>query len=317
MSKNLAQTRVVDPILSQHARGYRRPGNVAKKLFPVAFVPAYGGQVIEFGKEAFRLYNAARAPGSNTKRIDLGYAGKPYAIVPRALEAKVPRERLRDATQVPGIDLASRAVNVVLGALETEHEYNSAQIARNPANYDANHKVALVGTDRWTGNASDPSEDVANACEAVRKSIGVRPNLVVLSPSAFAACQFNAKILDRIKYTGRDSVTTQILATLWNVKEVIVGEAVVATGQNDDFGDIWGNDVIVAYVAPEGGDGGANNEEPSYGYTYAIEGMPSVENAYWDENSKSWIYGVSNDATPVLSGMTAGYLIQNAGAPAA
>lgn len=315
MSQNLAQSRVVDPILSQHARGYRRPGNVAKKLFPVAFVPAYGGQVIEFGKEAFRLYNSARAPGSNTKRIDLGYAGKPYGIVPHALEAKVPRERLRDASQVPGIDLASRAVNVVMGSLELEHEYTAAQIARNAANYDSNHKVTLTSTAKWTGSASDPCKDVATGCEAVRMSIGIRPNLAVISATAFAACQTNAKILDRIKYTGRDSVTTAILATLFNVKEVVIGEAVVATGQADDFGDVWGHDVILAYVAPDGGDAGANAEEPSYAYTYAIEGMPSVENPYWDESSKSWIYGVSADEQPVLSGMTAGYLIKDAGSP--
>lgn len=73
--------------------------------------------------------------------------------------------------------------------------------------------------------------------------------------------------------------------------------------------------MILAYVAPDGGDAGANAEEPSYAYTYAIEGMPSVENPYWDENSKSWIYGVSADEQPVLSGMTAGYLIKDAGSP--
>lgn len=313
--QTLAQTRVVDPILSEHARGYRRPGNVAKKLFPLAPVPAYGGKVIEFGKEAFRVYNSKRAPGSNTKRIDVGHEGKPYAIVPSALEAKVPRERMRDASQVPGIDLAGRAVNVVLGSLELEHEFDSAQIARNAANYDANHKVALVGADRWTGANGDPIKDVGDGSEAIRGSIGVRPNLAVLSPTAFNACQSNAKILERLK-VSEGAITLEQLQRLWNIKEVVVGEAVVASGQNDDFGDVWGFDVILAYVAPPV-EGGNNNEEPSYGYTYAIEGMPSVENPYYDNNAKSWIYGVSNDATPVLSGMTAGYLIQNAGAPAA
>lgn len=315
---NPSQTRVVDPILSEHARGYKRPGNIGKKLFPVAFVPSYGGRVIEFDKAAFRLHNSRRAPGSKTNRIEMGYTGKPYSITPGALEAKVPRELMVDANQVPGIDLAGDAVDVVMGSLELEHEYDCAQLARNAALYAATHKVALVGTARWTGNASNPSQDVATAIEAVRKSIGIRPNLVALSSSAFNALQFNEKILDRVKHTGRDSVTVEILAALWNVKEVIVGEAVVATGVNDAFGDVWGDDVIVAYVAPScAGGGRRNSAEPSYGYTYAIPGMPSVENPYWDNNAKSWIYGVSNDATPVLSGITAGYLIQNAGAAAA
>lgn len=306
-----AQTRVIDPILSAHARGYTRPGYIAKKLFPVAFVGTYGGQVIEFGKEAFRLYSTRRAPGSNTKRVDLGYAGKPFAIVPSAIEVKVPRELMRDAAQVPSIDLASNAVDGGMGILELEHEYVSAQLARAAGNYDAGHKVALIGTAKWTGSASDPSTDISTAQEAIRKSIGVRGNTVVLSASAFAALETNAKIIERLKYTGRDSVTPELLAKLWNVKEVVVGEAVVATGQNDDFGDVWGDDVVVAYVSqnPRG-----NAAEPSFGYTYAIDGMPSVESPYYENNAKSWIYGVSNDASPVLSGMTAGYLIQDAGA---
>ncbi len=309
-----AQARVIDPILSEHVRGYARPGNVGKVLFPVAFVPAYGGQVIEFDKAAFRLHNSKRAPGSTTKRIDMGYAGKPYAIVPSALEAKVPREIMRDASQVPGIDLAGDAVDVVMGSLELEHEYDCAQIARNAANYDTDHKVTLTTTDKWTGSTSDPSVDIATAKEAIRASIGVPGNTVLLSATAFAACQFHSKILDRLKYTGRDAVTVEILAKLWNVKQVVVGEAVAATGANDAFGDVWGDDVIVAYVAPGNGSGRRSAAEPSFAYTYAIDGMPSVEAPYWDQGAKSWIYGVSNDATPVLSGMTAGYLIKDAGA---
>lgn len=37
------QTRVVDPILSDHARGYRQAELVAPSLFPFADVSAYGG----------------------------------------------------------------------------------------------------------------------------------------------------------------------------------------------------------------------------------------------------------------------------------
>lgn len=310
------QTRVVDPILSNVVRGYKRPGNVARVLFPIVYVTTYGGKTVEFGKESFRLHNSARAPGSNTKRIDVGYAGKPFAITPHALEAKVPRELMRDASQVPGIDLAGRATNVAMDSLELEHEYESAQLARSAANYDAEHKTALVGPARWTSATSDPSADIAAALEAIRGSIGIRGNRVVLGPSAFAAARVHPKIIERIKYTSRDSATPEILASLWQVKEVVVGDAVVATGANDDFGDVWGDDAIVAYV-PDQVEAGNNQFEPSYGYTYAIDGEPSVETPYYDNNAKSWIYGVSNDSTPVQSGMVAGYLIQDAGKPAA
>lgn len=315
--QNLAQTRVVDPILSEHARGYRRPGNVAHALFPLAPVSSYGGRVIEFGKEGFRLYNSRRAPGANFKRLEFGYEGKPYAIIPGGLEAKVPKERMKEAEVVPSINLASRSINLVLGALQLEHEYESAQLARNASLYDADHKLALVGADRWTSDTSDPSKDISTGMESIGDTIGVEGNTVVLARKSFNSLKFHPKIIERMKYTGRDALTVDLLQALWNVDNVVVGGAKVATGQADTLGDIWGTDVVIAYVAQGTGDGMGNQEEPSYGYTYAIDGMPSVEEPYFEKSCNSWIYQVINDATPVLAGMTGGYLIQNAGSPAA
>ena len=304
-----AQTRQVDVILSNHVRGYRQQNMVGTALFPRVPVQQYGGRIIRFGKEAFRTYSTARAPGSNTKRVTFGHASDPYAITPRALEAPVPRELMRDASQVPGIDLGTRAVNMVLRSMALELEVNQATLARNQANYDSAHKVALTGNDRWNGGTtSDPSSDIETAREAIRTSTGMYPNVVLLSATAMSACRQHPKILDRIKYTGRDIVTEDLLASLWDVDQVVVGKAVSAD-EAGAFSDVWGADVVVAYVPPAA----STMEEPSYGYTYTIEGHPLVETAYWDESAKSWIYGVSDDCAPVLTGITSGYLIQNAG----
>lgn len=309
-----AQSRVIDPILTTHAQGYVRPGNVGRFLFPTAPVGMYGGNVIEFDKRSFRRYNSKRAPGSATKRITFGHQGKPYAIVPSALEAVVPNENRNDAQAVPGFDLAADSVDGVLDTLELEHECECADIARDAGNYDNDHKVALTGQNRWAGSSADPTKDIATARTAIRESIGIRPNTVILSARSFEALEFSESIIDRIKYTGRDAVTAEILAKLWNVANVHVAEAVVAEGQDDDFGDVWGNDVIVAYVAPPTGGNRRSAARPSYGYTYTITGMPVVRQPYPDQNANSWIYPVAADRTPVLSGMLAGYLIQNAGA---
>lgn len=305
------QTRVVDPILSDHARGYRQAELVAPSLFPFADVSAYGGKVIEFGKESFKVYNSKRAPGTNTKRVRFGYEGKPYAIVPSALEVPVPRESMRDASAVPGINLATRAVNIALRSQLLEYEVDAAAIATAAANYDNNHKVALTGTDVWTNDASDPAGDIEAGKEAVRSSIGLYPNTLLLSAKAFSACKRNVKLIDRTANTGIRKVTLDLLRQIFEIENIVVGSGVVA-GDDNAFGDVWGTSAVLAYVSP-GADVNANIEEPSYGYGYRIEGMPLVEQPYWDNSAKSWIYGVSNDATPVLSGMTAGFLIQGAG----
>lgn len=306
-----SQARIIDPVLSKYALGYAMPGNVGRNLFPLAPVAMYGGQVIEFGKEAFRLYNTQRAPGSATKRIQFGYQGKPYAIVPSALESVVPREIMQDASVVPGIDLATRSINTVLRNLMLAHENTCGQLARNAANYDVNHLHTLTtGTNSWLVAGTNPSGDIETGKAAIRSSIGVYPNVAIISSKAMAALRYHPAILDRVKYTSAGSITTEILANLWGIKTVLEGGAVVATGAADAFGDVWGTDVILAYTAESES---PNMEEPSYGYTYLMEGHPLVEQPYWDPNSKGWVYGVSYDNTPVLSGITAGYLIQNAG----
>lgn len=307
------QNRVVDPILSQHARGFRQPGLVWSTLFPSAPVSVYGGQIIEFGKESFRLYNTRRAPGGAVKRIQFGHSGKPYTIIPNALAGVVPAEHMVDASQVPGIDLGSRATNVVLRAVNIGLEYDAATLARNAAGYDSDHKVALVGgTSSWGVATTKPSTDIETAKEAIADSIGVEPNTVVLARKAFNKLKVHPEIIDRIKRTGIQSLTTELLQTLWDIERVVVAGAKVATGANDAFGDVWGTDVVVAY-ASLGSDVGANVEEPSYGYMYTITGHPLVEQPYFDRETKSWVYPTAYDASPQISGMSAGYLIQNAG----
>lgn len=313
---NPGQARVVDPILSQYARGYRQRNLIARALFPFAPVSIYGGKIIKFGKESFRLYSSKRAPGSSTKRVTFGYSGDPYAIVPSALEAVVPREIMQDASQVPGINLASRAVGLVLGTLNLEHENDAATIALNTANYDNNHKVTLTGTDRWTADESMPIKDVQDYREAIRSSIGVYPNTMEISATTYAALKSHPDLVGRTANNAIRTVTIETLQAAFEIKNIVVGEAVVADA-TDTFGDVWGNDTVLAYVPESGSDPNStdlgNAEQPSYGYTYLIDGHPMVEQPYWDANSKSWVYGVSFDNTPVLTGMLAGFLIKNTG----
>lgn len=307
MPMNNRQVRVIDPILTTHAQGYRQQEMVGSALFPRVPVAVSGGQVLEFGKEAFRLYNARRAPGANTKRIEFGYLGKPFALVQDALEGKLPIEHIRDTSQIPNIQLGQRSVNTVMRSLLLALEAEQADIARNASNYDADHKVDLSAA-KWSTPAGDPAKDVRAGREAIRETIGVYPNVLLLSAKAFAAASENPKVLERFKYTSSDSVTAEMLARLMDVDRVVVGKAVAADARGT-FSDIWGADAVLAYAAPEA----SSIEEPSYGYTYTLEGHPLVEQSYYDNSAKSWIYPVTMERSPVLTGITAGFLFQNAG----
>jgi hypothetical protein len=300
---SLAATRVINPILTTYVQGYRNSALVGDALFPRVPVEISGGQILEFGKEAFKLYGTNRAPGANAKRISFGYLGKSYTLKSKSLEAVVPREHLRDAAVVPGIDLAQRANRLVMNSLLLELEYDQATLATTAGNYDASHKITLAGVTKWSDAAADPIAQMETASEAIRTTVGIRPNTLLLSAQAASAARTNVKIRAQFQYTSADSISNEMLARAFNIKKLVIGDAVVS----DDAGvvsDVWGNTAVLAYV-PESASG---LEEPSYGYTYTMNGHPLVEEPYYDNSAKSWIYGVSYERAPVLSGITSGYL---------
>lgn len=307
-----SEARVIDPILSNHARGYRHPEHVGHLLFPRVGMPVRGMKRIEFGRESFMLYQTRRAPGAATKRIEFGYQGAPVALDQHSLEGKVPFEHLQDAARVPGLDLAQRAVNTVLRSISLSLEVAQATKARDANAYDANHKLALAGADKWSDPAaSKPRTDVTAAKEAIRSSIGVYPNTMIMGPKVFTSLQDHEAVREQFKYTGRESITKEMLAAYFDLERVEVGKAVYLPEGADaaaDFTDAWGADVVLAYV-PVGEEA---IEVPSYGYTYQLEGTPYVEQPYSERNAKSWIYPVTDEHSAELVGASAGFLIQGA-----
>lgn len=319
MPQNILNTQtaaVISPILSNHARGYRNATMVSHLLFPRVSIPSRSMSVLKFGKEGFRKLNTRRAPGTNVKRVQYGFDAGTIALVQDALEGVVPIEHQQEAAKVPGVDLGAGAINMVLDVVDLSLEFDAAQLARAPANYDAAHKLALAGADRWSSETSDPGDDIGNASEVIRRFTGRRPNTLMLGPSAAKALKNHPKIKEQFKYVSKDSVTLEMLAAYFQLERVVAGDAVYLPETADDNVaaiDVWGDDAILAWVPTTAG----NYMVPSYGYTYELMGFPQVETPYYDRPSKSWIYPTTVERRPYLVGADAGFLLQNAGAPVA
>lgn len=307
---NTTQARVVDPVLSAVAQGYSNSEFVGSALFPQVSVPLRGGNIITFGKEDFMLYSTGRSPGENTKRVSFGHSNGSYALVDYGLEGALPIEIMQEGQNGPGIDQASMAINKVARIMALRLEKAQADLARTAGTYGAGNKVTLTSTAQWSDftGVSQPIQNIETAKEAVRASVGKRPNTVIMGAQVMAKLRQHPIIVDRMKYTGRDVATTDILASLFGVERVLVGDAIFATDAGV-FGDVWGKDVVIAYTETASL---ADMGTPSYGYTYNLGGYPLAEESYYDRSSKSWIYPVTRCEAPVIAAASAGYLITNA-----
>lgn len=119
--------------------------------------------------------------------------------------------------------------------------------------------------------ASDPIKVITNEIPKMAGQTGFRPNTIVLSPYVFYALKNHEDILDRIKYTQKGIVTSDLLATLFEVENVFVAWGVVNDanqGADDDIDFIMGKHMLLCYVNPR-----PAIKKPSAGYVFTWTGL--------------------------------------------
>jgi hypothetical protein len=78
--------------------------------------------------------------------------------------------------------------------------------------------------------------DVYTAKAAILNATGVRPNVLVMDVNTFYAQQFNPNVADKVKYTQRSVPTEELLASLLQLDEVIVGASVYTASKETKKG---------------------------------------------------------------------------------
>lgn len=306
MADRLSQLRIVDPVLTTLARGYRNAQFVGETLFPLASMDKEAGIVPLFGKEAFRVWDTERAirAASNLMRPeDIATLD----VVLREHDIAYPVDYREQAESM--FDAEARAARRVVDAIDLRREVACAALAQSAATYQAGAKVVLAGASQWSANGGDPVQAVETGKEVVRSRIGVRPNTIVMGASVYASLKFHTKLTAALGADERRLVTVEHLKALFGVPNIVIGEALAGDAAT---ADIWGDNLILAYVAPSGA-GGADYETPSFGYTLRRKGMPETDK--FDGAGGKVRYVRHTDIyKAVVVGADAGYLIADTNA---
>ena len=296
--------RVVDPVLTNVARGYTNPMAVYPHLFPVVAVGQRGGNVIEFSAEDFAVVDTRRAPGAQVHRLDVGYKGQKYATEERAVEWPLPIELEEEAAAVPGIALGGVAARRGKNFNDLQIENRAALLAQDSGNFGGTK--ALADAAQWSHADSRPSVEVHAAKEAIRRNIAANPNVLVVGEAVHDQLVNNAHVIDRVKHVmaaNAQDIDEALLARYFGVDKYVVGRC--RKGEVGAFDPVWGKVAILAYceATPL-----ANMGSPSWGYTYRLAGYPVSEQPYYEQQTRSWIYPHVTEDTPVVAGKDGGYL---------
>jgi hypothetical protein len=304
----LSNKRIVDPVLTQIARGYNNASFIGTKIFPVVEVDKEGGKIPQFTKEAFKIYNTERAIRAKSNRISPeGRTTIDFVLEEHDLEYPMDyREIEEDITplKIHGTHVVSEGIGLKL-------ENKIAAIAQDLATFPSGNKVTLAAGDKFTNLTSNPFDVFDTAKEAVRGKIAKRPNVCLLGAQSYKALKNHPAIIDRIKYTQHAVITPELLRNLLDFDELYVGDAVSANDAGV-FSDVWSDNVIVAYVPKAQSDLPRSYYEPAFAYTLKKKDFPIVD--MYDESGKVQIVRNTSIFIPKVVGSEAGYLINDTNA---
>lgn len=131
---------------------------------------------------------------------------------------------------------------------------------------------------QWQLSTSDPIAQLATLQVNFVQQTGFKANKLVIGANVLKALKNHPAIIDRIKYTQKGIVTTDLIATLFDVDQILVSYATVAAGPNmadgraQDTAASYGficdpNAALLCYAPPS-----PSLMQPSAGYTFTWNG---------------------------------------------
>ena len=181
-------------------------------------------------------------------RIDWNVTTDTYLAEQYGLEGEIDDEERKNAASP--LDLDVDTTEIVTDMVLNNREKRVADLVLSTSVITNN--ITLAGGDQWSDYAnSDPLDDVKTARTTIYIGApGYAPNVMLMGYYAFEALKLHPDIKEIIKYTERAIVTRQLLASVFEVDEVLIGKVIRRTskeGAPDAFTDVWGKDVLLFF----------------------------------------------------------------------
>lgn len=299
----------VSKALENISVAYMPQGLVAQDVSKVVPVMHESDTYFVYSKDNLRVLSTVWADGDVPNRSTWNLSTSTYTLTRNALRDLV-TDRTKDNADIavkPEVDVTE----ALTGQIKLKMEIDLFSLINSLTSWAA--RTSLSSTQRWSQNTtiSNPITFVDSATTSVRRRSGMKANTMVISDGTFKAAKEHTSIVDRIKYTSQQSVTPDLLATLFNVDKVLVSGAVQNTadeGITDVLADVATDTAFVGYVEPNPG-----LRKPSTFYTFQKEGATRpfrVRKYRDDEREGDWIEVSSFYQIRVVSS-DCGYIIND------
>lgn len=294
---------------------------IGEQVFPIVPVPTLQTKVLKYSKaNLFKLSDNElyRAEGALTRRFN--YNIESQFVNPRQISAETPvTDELLDIASQPGqlpLQPIIDAVQLITTKIDLYKEYQiSNTIYGNTWADSTAGGYQLGGSWALDSTANTMITDIFNAKAAILKATGVEPNKLIIDYSTFVALQSNPVISDKVKYTQKAVFTADLLASLLQLDEVMIGRAIY-TSQMDNKNRTSAQFVGTPIWNPSGkGNAFLYYQEPpglralGAGYQFRLPYMGALRyiRGYRDEQVRSTIYQITEQVEICPVALDVGY----------
>jgi hypothetical protein len=313
----------VPPILQNVSVQYRNPIFVADRVFPMIDNCPPEAKIARYLKGAwFRDEAQPRGPGGMAVRG--GYPVDFLDVIPKeyafAKEVTDEDREVAAAQGGPPLQPDQDGITFATDKILMKREILAAALIKATVWSG----VAASGEDAgglWAppGATNTFMTDVLARIGTIQSNTGLLPNCLLMDVGTYMALTQCAEVLDKIKYTQRGVLTSELLASMLSLDDVIVGSAVYSSAKETKAGTDFTAVRIWEYTATKGSAflfyraRRPGLKEPSAGYIARSGLFPGgVRISTWREDKRHQdVYEAAEKIHIVATGLDLGFMWKN------
>lgn len=209
---------------------------IATKVFPKVPVQKQSDLFWKYSKSDWRRTDAKRrAPSTESPGIGWNVTTDSYFAHVYAVHKDIDDQLRANADSNFSLDKDATQFITQQLLLKRDMDWNETYFKTGVWGTDLTGVASGASTNQfiqWDNASSDPIKQFADLNTEFIRQTGFEPNTLVLGAHVINALKNHPAFIDRIKYTQRGVLTTDLVATLLGVERVLVSYATAATGPN-------------------------------------------------------------------------------------
>jgi hypothetical protein len=221
----------------------------------------------------------------------------------------------------------------VAGGPPLQPDQDAVEFATGKVDLKKERRIAsMIMAGTWSGVAGEDAaglwapndatntfiDDVLTRIETIRSNTGLKPNVLEIDFGTYNKLKKLDALLDRIKYTQKGVLSADLIAAIFDLDEVLIGEAIYSTAKETKAGtdftasNVWeknaGKGSAFLYFRPKR----PGLKIPSAGYQartkYGQNGMARKTTTWREEAEHQDVYEVAEKTDIVQTGADMGFL---------